>query len=158
MCKSCRKTYHHEWYVANREQVIKATREWQLANPEKRRATTLRWARKHPEENSRWQRENPEKRRAVAREWARRNLEKVEDHTRNRRARIRGAFVEKVEIAKVRERDAGRCGICGEPVARDEESLDHVVPLARGGEHSYANVQLAHLSCNKRKNDMRGSA
>ena len=131
--------------------------EWQRAHPELRRKYSRDYAERNPEKNRRWQRENPEKRRAVAREWARRNLEKVEDHTRNRRARLCGAFVEKVEIAKVRERDAGRCGICGEPVPPEKESLDHVVPLARGGEHSYANTQLAHLSCNKRKNDLRGS-
>lgn len=30
-------------------------------------------------------------------------------------------------------------------------SLDHVVPLAWGGEHTAANVQLAHLKCNVAK-------
>lgn len=30
-------------------------------------------------------------------------------------------------------------------------TLDHVVPLARGGEHSYRNVKLAHPLCNSRK-------
>jgi 5-methylcytosine-specific restriction endonuclease McrA len=29
--------------------------------------------------------------------------------------------------------------------------LDHVVPLSRGGEHSYANVQVAHPFCNLSK-------
>jgi 5-methylcytosine-specific restriction endonuclease McrA len=29
--------------------------------------------------------------------------------------------------------------------------LDHIVPLARGGEHSYANTQPAHPTCNRRK-------
>jgi 5-methylcytosine-specific restriction endonuclease McrA len=32
-------------------------------------------------------------------------------------------------------------------------SLDHVVPLIDGGEHTYANVQLAHLACNVGKRD-----
>ena len=32
-------------------------------------------------------------------------------------------------------------------------SLDHVIPIARGGEHSYANTQIAHLTCNIRKRD-----
>jgi 5-methylcytosine-specific restriction endonuclease McrA len=29
--------------------------------------------------------------------------------------------------------------------------IDHVIPLARGGEHSYANAQAAHGPCNMRK-------
>jgi 5-methylcytosine-specific restriction endonuclease McrA len=32
-------------------------------------------------------------------------------------------------------------------------SLDHVVPLARGGEHTYGNVRTACLGCNVRKRD-----
>lgn len=32
-------------------------------------------------------------------------------------------------------------------------SVDHIVPLSRGGEHSMANVQCAHLSCNSSKGD-----
>lgn len=30
-------------------------------------------------------------------------------------------------------------------------SVDHIVPLARGGSHSADNVQSAHLLCNLRK-------
>jgi 5-methylcytosine-specific restriction endonuclease McrA len=32
-------------------------------------------------------------------------------------------------------------------------SLDHAIPLSKGGSHSYANAQLAHLSCNLLKSD-----
>jgi 5-methylcytosine-specific restriction endonuclease McrA len=30
-------------------------------------------------------------------------------------------------------------------------SLDHVIPLSLGGDHSMANTQAAHLDCNTRK-------
>ena len=60
--------------------------------------------------------------------------------------------------ATVFERDGWVCGLCDESVPRDavwpdplSASLDHVVPLSRGGAHSLENVQLAHLSCNVRK-------
>jgi 5-methylcytosine-specific restriction endonuclease McrA len=29
--------------------------------------------------------------------------------------------------------------------------LDHVIPLSKGGEHSYDNVQVTHPSCNRKK-------
>lgn len=32
-------------------------------------------------------------------------------------------------------------------------TLDHVIPLARGGEHSYSNVRCAHYWCNAIKTD-----
>jgi 5-methylcytosine-specific restriction endonuclease McrA len=77
-----------------------------------------------------------------------------------RRALVRGAFVETVDRAKVYERDGWRCQVCGDCVPQDADvphplaaTVDHVVPLAGGGEHSYANVQLAHFICNSRKSD-----
>lgn len=72
----------------------------------------------------------------------------------NRRAIKRGAFVETVDPQVVFIRDDGWCGICLGPVSRDERwHVDHVIPLARGGKHSYANVQLAHAHCNIAKGD-----
>lgn len=72
---------------------------------------------------------------------------------------MRGAATaEPVIPADVFARDGWTCGLCGEPVDADlpyphpmSKSLDHVLPLSRGGAHSEANVQLAHLSCNIRK-------
>lgn len=51
----------------------------------------------------------------------------------------------------VLEMDDGICGICGEDVDPERFDIDHVIPLSKGGEHSYANVQVAHRSCNSRK-------
>jgi 5-methylcytosine-specific restriction endonuclease McrA len=69
-----------------------------------------------------------------------------------------GAWVEDVPRLEVFERDGWICQLCTEPVDRDlvipdllAASLDHVIPLARGGEHSRANAQLAHFLCNSTK-------
>jgi 5-methylcytosine-specific restriction endonuclease McrA len=59
------------------------------------------------------------------------------------------AFVEGVDPGVVFDRDAGICGICHASVARSSDwHIDHIAPLARGGKHSYANVQLTHAKCN----------
>lgn len=72
-----------------------------------------------------------------------------------RRALKLGATVEKFKSVEVFERDGWICGLCGDPVDRtlswphpQSASLDHVLPLSRGGPHSKANTQLAHLTCN----------
>ena len=77
-----------------------------------------------------------------------------------RRALERDAFVARVRRRDVYERDQWTCQLCGEPVARDEvvphpkaPTIDHIVPLARGGTHEPANVQLAHYLCNAIKSD-----
>lgn len=33
------------------------------------------------------------------------------------------------------------------------ETLDHIIPLSKGGTHTWDNVQLAHMSCNAGKCD-----
>lgn len=76
-----------------------------------------------------------------------------------RRALRKGAATgEPVIFEEIADRDGGTCHICKAAVdmaARWPDplsaSLDHVVPLSRGGIHDPSNVRLAHLSCNVAK-------
>lgn len=67
---------------------------------------------------------------------------------RLRRARLAAVTVEAVDLLQVAERDGWRCHICHHKVTRRTWSLDHLVPLSAGGEHSYQNTALAHHRCN----------
>ena len=51
------------------------------------------------------------------------------------------------------ERDGGVCHLCHKKVPRKRASMDHIIPLSLGGEHSLRNVALAHRSCNSAKNN-----
>lgn len=48
----------------------------------------------------------------------------------------------------------GKCAICGKPVKFEKMTVDHKIPLAKGGTNDLANLQLAHLVCNRAKADM----
>jgi 5-methylcytosine-specific restriction endonuclease McrA len=48
-------------------------------------------------------------------------------------------------------RDENRCQYCGRSFATNELSIDHVVPLSRGGRSTWGNVVCACTRCNKRK-------
>lgn len=48
-------------------------------------------------------------------------------------------------------RDGNRCQYCGHKFPTSELSLDHVVPLSRGGVSAWENVVCACLACNVRK-------
>lgn len=83
---------------------------------------------------------------------------RINQQRRNRRTTH--CFIEDVSKTVVATRDKWRCQLCGKRVSQTLQyphpmspSLDHVIPIARGGEHSYANTQLAHLTCNIRKRD-----
>lgn len=119
------------WYKANKARAAANAAAWQKKHPDRSRAIRAAWKRRHPE--------------AVARQ----------DH--KRRALQFGAFVEHVTVAVLAERDRNRCGICGKLVAVNDRSIDHILPLSRGGQHSYANTRLAHTLCNVKRNN-RGAA
>jgi 5-methylcytosine-specific restriction endonuclease McrA len=77
------------------------------------------------------------------------------------RARLRGLKVEHVDPLVVLARDGYACQICGIPTPRrlrgtthpHAPEVDHIIPLSRGGAHSYANTQCACRSCNHKKSD-----
>jgi 5-methylcytosine-specific restriction endonuclease McrA len=67
---------------------------------------------------------------------------------------------ERFEPVEVFTRDGWVCGICGGGVDPDlawpdpmSASVDHKVPLSKGGSHTLGNAQCAHLSCNIKKSD-----
>jgi len=85
-------------------------------------------------------------------EWRKANPEAVFNQYATRRARMGGsANVEPVLRQAIYDRDKGICGICGEFVERKAMTLDHLVPISRGGEHTADNLQTAHRVCNCRK-------
>lgn len=95
--------------------------------------------------------------------WRSENPDKHAMNNHRYRARRRGAYVEPVDRVVVLERDGWRCGICGKRIPKhakypdpESASIDHVVPLSKGGTHEMKNVQAAHLICNALKAD-RGS-
>lgn len=98
-----------------------------------------------------WIEDNPEK---AARNKARQR------HTR-RAAKYNNGPMDDINPADVFEFDGWVCGICGKKVNKDlsfphpySASLDHIVPLSKGGTHTYSNVQLAHFICNSKKRDL----
>jgi 5-methylcytosine-specific restriction endonuclease McrA len=49
-----------------------------------------------------------------------------------------------------------KCYLCGTPFTRrNPATIDHIVPLAKGGLHDKTNIALAHRSCNIKKNATR---
>lgn len=100
----------------------------------------------------RWYREtDPERWAAKNKAWRAANPDKVRNYRAARRAREMEAFVEVVDRAVVWERDGGICHICKEAADVSAWHLDHVIPLTKGGLHSYANTAVSHPSCNQSK-------
>lgn len=92
---------------------------------------------------------------------------KVRNRGHDRRLKKADVIDKTITLQKVYKRDNGICWICGGTcnyndykvingitiVGRDYPSIDHVLPLARGGNHTWDNVRLAHCYCNTVKSD-----
>jgi len=141
-CKECVKKKTSQWYVANRDRAVANQRVY-AATPgglASHRAARKRWVVAHPDKAA----ESAARTRALHPE-PHRSCE-----ARRRAAKI-AQFVEHVDGLVLYERDKGFCGICERPVNIDEFEIDHIKSLASGGDHSYANTQIAHPICNQRK-------
>lgn len=159
-------------HAENPEPRRARNRAWRLANPEKVGASrrkhvhTAASRARHRESNRRWRVENPgyfaswyeankDDQREKARVWRSNNKDMIAAQWARRRLRMRGfnAEIAVIDRRAVWNRDGGICGLCAEPVAFDAMHLDHIKPVAKGGPHTFDNLQPTHPRCNHRKKD-----
>lgn len=72
-------------------------------------------------------------------------------------------YDDSITLQALMEKDNYTCCICGKAVdCNDREgrrigrlypTLDHIIPISKGGSHTWDNVQLAHMACNAGKCD-----
>ena len=53
----------------------------------------------------------------------------------------------------VYERTQGKCALCGKFVRFDQFTIDHIIPLAKGGTNDRNNLQCTCKRCNAMKQD-----
>ena len=95
-------------------------------------------------------------------------LKKINDSKRAERMKNNGEVDEDITLPKLYKKHNGICAICGEEcnyndyiktedghyiVGNMYPSIDHIIPLAKSGTHTWDNVQLAHRLCNSYKSD-----
>lgn len=129
-------------YVLNRERELARQRRYN--STETARTKRLEYAKKLYAKDP-----SPFAKRSA--KWRAENKDRVRAMTIRRRARLAGAVSDLYFPEEIYKRDRGICGICGLFVEQQESSIDHVTPIARGGQNTRSNVQLAHRRCNSKK-------
>lgn len=129
VCSSC-------GYITKHYSKGECNRCYKKKEYKRNRSTYLNRFKKHYKDNKEYYREKKNKRRVLK-------------HS--------GKYVY-INIYNIYKRDRWKCGICGLRVNVKlkhphpySPSLDHIVPLSKGGSHTPENVQLAHLRCNLSK-------
>lgn len=136
-CKVCLNAEHRAYSLAHPEAAKARQTRWLQENPEKARAKDARYRAAHPElvkqRVANWEKNNPEARRIL-------------QHKRRARQMAAGVYkVSKAEIMAIRSQPCLYCG------SKDRITVDHIIPLVRGGRHSLGNLAPACLPCNSQK-------
>ena len=167
-------SYNREYYLSHRESIKARKHNYYANNKDKVDATATAWReknREHVRDRCKkrykinrgevlalvklWQMGHPERVKAIGIEWRANHPDECSGHRHKRRALERNTAVEKFLVSEIYERDGWVCQLCKKEVNKNltypnplSKSLDHIIPLSKGGEHSRKNVHLAHLVCN----------
>jgi 5-methylcytosine-specific restriction endonuclease McrA len=125
--------------------------------PEKNKAYAARYHREHKQQRT----EAARRHRAENKEWwkeVRKKYAKTEKgimSSRNARHRRRAAVangnVSTNDLVALKKKAKGRCYYCGEKCK--SLTLDHIVPISKGGRHSLDNLVMSCQPCNRNKSD-----
>lgn len=168
ICKECEKeanrlrresdpnyaAYQHEWYVGHKEQHAQQGTEWRRNHPKRVREIVGKCRSKNREKYNEKARNNYKTVMATKslshKIWASEHKNNICAISSNRRARTKSAPgggispEERLYILSLYD----HCLACG---TKEDLSLDHVVPIVKGGAHDVSNAQILCLSCNSSK-------
>jgi len=151
---------------SHKEECLRRANEWRKNNPDKRRAIIRRYYEKKLKADPEWGNKrakmyrdrNPEKAREHLREYRRERPVWTRLQKYKRRVRCGDGQVdkghlnkdfEKQVIDKLKKQDY-KCIYCKVDI-KECFSIDHIVPLAKGGSNNIENIDLVCKSCNTRK-------
>lgn len=140
-CKKCHTAHSTNWYSANQDRQMRRARKIRARDSEEIKVR----------DNARYVKDR-EKR-----------IELATEHSQRRRARKAKTVVEKgISRLALRKIHGDLCHYCGitmiftRAIGRifkpEHATIEHLIPLAKGGEHTFANCILACRGCNISKN------
>lgn len=141
--------YDKDYRAANKEALAQREAERIQEDPDRHRRACRKYRELHPdkvrEKERRYREKYPEK--VTAKEEARRARKMASSATLSLEQK------EQIEwIYRQAQHDRSvRCYLCGKLIPLGKRHVDHVVPLARGGEHRPSNLAIACDKCNQKK-------
>jgi len=125
--RECKRRYREK----HREKMNEYNRRWNKLNPFKRRENHLRWCDKDPLRKKRqWQKAQAKRRKA---------------------GYLSVKIIQEVYEENIKKYGTLTCSLCLKAIEFGQDSIDHTIPLSKGGTHEKRNLSIAHIKCNQRK-------
>ena len=163
-CRPCRNQYFREWRIKNPDNAKSSRQRWYLKNKDAAYAAVKIWREnnkvKARASNRRYYLNHRLESAAAVAKWRKENPERVYFQNAKRYALKKSGKTDSVltesEWAAVQENYKISCAYCQIPfsdIKGARPTMDHAIPLSRGGKHEASNIVPACLSCNSRKGD-----
>jgi len=168
-CKLCRKLHDKEWYLKNREKSLASSASYYKNNKGKKKIYNKKYKEKNKDKikvyrsgyrkknkeaetaySAEWYRNNKERVRLYCKEYRRKNPERVKANWKRRqkqRLSVVGNFTKKEFIYLCSEYG----NICLRCKSKKKLTIDHVIPISKGGTNNIDNIQPLCGSCNSIK-------
>lgn len=150
--KDEKKSYHAEYYKANKEKLVAAASAYKASNPDLVKTYRLKNKERLHVRLSKWRAANTERMAKTSAAWAKANPLARRRNEHNRRARIaaNGGVLSPGVATRLLILQRGKCACCGKPLGVNYH-LDHIMPLSLGGMNVDRNMQLLRQRCNNQK-------
>lgn len=142
-CKACKREDSRLWIAKKREVDPRYGRKWSYENKDKTRLINKEYNKRNPERHKKYRLKNPH--------WYKAASHKFRAKQRGIDSSLTGSDI----LAALKDQ-CGLCAICQCDISK-KYTIDHVVPLIRGGDNSPENVQLLCRGCNARKGKLLNS-
>jgi 5-methylcytosine-specific restriction endonuclease McrA len=146
-CKPCHKAYAIAWSKANPDSVKRSTKK-----SNKKRWVEQKQDKEYMLKKTLYRQETRDVRIVRAKKWNQSNKEKVRSHVskshNKRRVSLSGGRSYLILDKELNRLYKSCCALCA---SVNNITIDHIIPVARGGNHSIGNLQPLCKSCNSRK-------
>jgi len=152
------KEQKHQWRQTNLEYAREKSREWGENNKERRSDNHRRWRGENQDHLREywhdWQKENHEHYSEYQRKYRAENPQIVTNCSARRRAKIRQwSDITAEEWLGLMSQYEWECFYCGIRLGIQNRSVDHIIPISRGGRHHVENLIPCCRLCNSSKHD-----
>lgn len=107
------------------------------------------------ERNKKWRYENKNICSMISKKWRNKNKYYSKEVDINRRAKhlnpIIPGTIQLVYEKNIKENGYLKCCLCDKHIKFGEDSIEHLIPISRGGTHDIENLGISHGLCNSKK-------